>query len=85
MRTCDDGTVAGTYDADARLEVCRHTEAVEELPICRVVELHLVQLENRGGQLLKVIWKPANDKQLEVFFSNFFIFQSYTFNDCRPT
>ena len=48
-----------TYDAYSRLEVGRQVESGEEPLIRSIVKLHLVQLQDRRRQLLKVIWKPA--------------------------
>lgn len=54
--------IENTYDADARLEIRRDAEAIEEPLVGRVSELHLIQLQDRRRQLLKVIRETVGDQ-----------------------
>lgn len=61
--------IENTYDADARLEIRRDAEAIEEPLVGRVSELHLIQLQDRRRQLLKVIRETVGDQnQTHVHF-----------------
>ncbi len=51
--------IANTYDADARLQISRDAEVVEDPLVRRVAELHLIQLQDRRRQLLKAIRKTV--------------------------
>ena len=61
-----ESSVINTYDADARLQVCRHRQLCEEALVSVIVELHLIQLEHRGRQLLKVIREPVDRRTLAL-------------------
>lgn len=63
-------SIANTYDANTRLQISRDAEAFEDLLVRRVTKLHLIQLQDRRRQLLKVIRKTVGRSEKNSLFTS---------------